>query len=292
MITRRNLVAAAAGAFAVTALSACSSGASASSGSNESSSEASSSAAPASAAPSSEASSSAAPSSVARDPMDLYVFNQHVVDSPEWVTALPAAQDKNTTQLFVVAGMGMDKTTASISMHERDANGAWKQVLTTPGFVGKDGMCKDEDHKEGDFYQTPIGTYGFNKAFGIADDPGCTGFDYVKVDDDTYWSGDDREGMHYNEMVDIKDFPDLNMDNSEHIIDEEYEYQYCLNISFNEDGTPGKGSAIFLHCFGPTKPRTGGCVAVPEYTMVQVLQRVQLDCVVVIDTLENMNGEL
>lgn len=222
---------------------------------------------------------------------DLYVFNQHEIESPEWVASLPAAQDESTKQMLIVAGMGMDDTTATISMHERGADGKWVQVLSTPGFVGEDGLCKDEDHKEGDFYQTPIGVYHFTKAFGIADDPGCIGFDYVKVDDDLYWSGDSRPGMHYNEMVSIKDFPDLDMENSEHIIDAEYEYRYCLNISFNEDAVPGKGSAIFLHCFGPTNPYTGGCVAVPEYTMVQILQRAQPDCVVVIDTLDNMRGK-
>jgi hypothetical protein len=44
--------------------------------------------------------------------------------------------------------------------------------------------------------------------------------------------------------------------------------------------------------FGPTKPYTGGCVAVPEYTMELIMQRVQTDCVVVIDTLDNLHGEL
>ena len=95
--------------------------------------------------------------------------------------------------------------------------------------------------------------------------------------------------MHYNEMVDIKDLPDLDMENSEHIMDYEYRYQYCLNISFNEDATPGKGSAIFLHCFGPQKPYTGGCVAIPENIMRLVMQRATEDCVVVIDTFENLN---
>ena len=33
-----------------------------------------------------------------------------------------------------------------------------------------------------------------------------------------------------------------------------------LNISFNEEGTPGRGSAIFLHCLGPQKPCTGGFI--------------------------------
>ena len=216
----------------------------------------------------------------------LHASIQHEQESPEWVTNLPAAQDEQVTQLFVVAGMDMEKTTAFISMHERDENGAWKQILSTPGFVGKNGMCLDEDHAEG-CAQTPVGTYGFNAAFGIAEDPGCA-LPYIQVDDDTYWSGDENE--HYNEMVSIQDYPDLDMTNSEHIVDYEYQYQYCLNISFNEDGTPGRGSAIFLHCLGPQKPYTGGCVAIPENIMKLVMQNVKEDCVVVIDTFENLGG--
>jgi L,D-peptidoglycan transpeptidase YkuD (ErfK/YbiS/YcfS/YnhG family) len=161
------------------------------------------------------------------------------------------------------------------------------QILSTPGYVGKNGLCLDADHVEG-CGQTPVGVYGFNKAFGIAPDPGCA-MEYIQVDDDIYWSGDMRDGMRYNEMVNINDYPDLDMENSEHIVDYEYQYQYCLNISFNDDGTAGRGSAIFLHCFGPVKPYTGGCVAVPEYIMVQIMQRVDPDCVVVIDTVDNLN---
>ena len=210
--------------------------------------------------------------------------------SPAWVTELPAAQDEEVQQLFVVAGMGMDTTTASVSMHERDKDGAWRQILSTPAFIGKNGMCADEDHAEG-CGQTPIGAYFFNRAFGIADDPGCA-IPYTKVGESTYWSGDDREGMRYNQMVDIEDYPDLDLENSEHIVDYAYEYQYCLNISFNELGEAGRGSAIFLHCLGTAKPYTGGCVAIPENIMRLVMQRVRPDCVVVIDTLENMGGKL
>ncbi len=218
----------------------------------------------------------------------LYSSVLRVKDSPEWVTKLAAAGDEDTTQMFVVGGMGKDLTTASISFHERDEEGNWKQLLSTPGYVGKNGLCLDEDHVEG-CGQTPTGIYHFNKAFGIAPDPGCA-IPYTQVDEDTYWSGDDREGMHYNEMVDLKDFPELDMTNSEHIVEYDYQYQYCLNISFNEEGTPGRGSAIFLHCLGPEKPYTGGCVAIPENIMRLVMQNVDEDCVVVIDTLENMGG--
>ena len=216
----------------------------------------------------------------------LYADIPQTAESPEWVANLPAAQDAE--QLFIVAGIGMDKTTAFISMHRKNADGKWEQILSTPGFVGKNGLVADADRREG-CGQTPVGIYRFNKAFGIAPDPGCA-IPYFQVDENTYWSGDpDRQ---YNRMVDIRDVPELAMDDSEHIVEYDYQYQYCLNISFNEECTPGRGSAIFLHCFGPRKPWTGGCVAVPENIMKQIMQNVQEDCVVVIDTLENLGAVL
>jgi L,D-peptidoglycan transpeptidase YkuD (ErfK/YbiS/YcfS/YnhG family) len=214
----------------------------------------------------------------------LHVNIQHAADSPAWVTDLPAAREAG--QLFIVAAMGMDKTTAYITMHRKDADGNWKQILSTPGFVGRNGLCYDADHAEG-CGQTPVGVYHFNKAFGIAADPGCA-IPYIQVDDHIWWSGDpDRQ---YNRMVDIRDVPGLVTDDSEHIVDYEYQYQYCLNISFNEEGTPGRGSAIFLHCFGPAKPYTGGCVAVPENIMRMIMRQVSPECVVIIDTFENLGG--
>ncbi len=203
-------------------------------------------------------------------------------DSPEWVGALEQAQDAE--QLFVVAGIG--ETTAYVSMHEKDADGNWKQIMTTPGYIGKKGLGKT---KEGDA-KTPVGTFRFNYAFGIAEDPGCA-LEYHQVDDNAYWSGDQRDGYHYNEMVDINEYPDLAVDDSEHIVDYTYQYQYCLNISYNEEGTPGLGSAIFLHCLGPIKPYTGGCVAIPQDQMITVMQNVREDCVVVIDSLEKLSPE-
>ena len=207
-------------------------------------------------------------------------LSQEPQASPEWVTKLDAA--KNAKQLFVVAGY--ERSTAWISMHEKDENGNWKMLTSTPGFIGKEGLGKT---KEGDG-KTPVGTFRFNAAFGIADDPGCA-IEYTKVDDNTYWSGDNN--IKYNQMVSIKDYPNLNTDDSEHIVDYQNEYQHCLNISYNEDGTPGLGSAIFLHCFGAVKPYTGGCVAIPQDKMEIVMKNVRPDCVVVIDSLEKISPE-
>ena len=86
---------------------------------------------------------------------ELHAAIQHVTDSPAWVTALPAAQDETTRQLFIVACMGMDTTTASVSMHQRTEDGSWQQVLSTPAYVGRKGLCLDADRAEG-CGQTPI----------------------------------------------------------------------------------------------------------------------------------------
>ncbi len=203
--------------------------------------------------------------------------------SPEWVTKLPTA--RYADQLVVVAGLG--KTTAWISFHEKDQQGQWVQLMTTPGFIGKEGLGKT---KEGDA-KTPVGSFRFTKAFGIAEDPGSV-IPYLKVTEDLYWSGDVRPGRNYNEMVSIHDLPDLDTESSEHLIDYTVPYQYCLNIGYNTEGTPGLGSALFLHCLGAKKPWTGGCVAIPEDKMRFVLQHAQPDCFIVIDSLENLGGSI
>lgn len=205
---------------------------------------------------------------------------QDKTQSPEWVIKLPAAT--GNTQMVVVAAY--DDNTAWISMHEKDENGVWQMIMSTPGFIGKNGLGKT---KEGDS-KTPIGVFHFTKAFGINDNPG-TKFDYVKVDENTYWSGDVK--YKYNEMVDIRDYPALNKDDSEHIADYVPNYNYCLNISYNEAGTAGKGSAIFMHCLGSKKPYSGGCVALPEDKMKFLMQRVNTDCAVVIDSIEKLGGK-
>ena len=203
--------------------------------------------------------------------------------SPEWVEKLEQAKDAK--QLFIVAGVGL--TTAYVSMHEKDSDGVWRIIMSTPGFIGKNGLGTE---KEGD-KKTPVGVFKFTKAFGTADDPGC-GIGYVKLTDDLYWSGDHYDGKTYNKMVSIKDYPSLDTSNSEHLIEYKTCYEYCIDMGYNKDCTVGKGSAIFLHCFGEKCPYTAGCTAIPREKMKTVLQNVTKDCVIVIDKAENLGAAL
>ena len=203
--------------------------------------------------------------------------------SPEWVTKLPVTE--NCEQFIVVAGV--DKTTAYITMHQKDEKGDWRQLLATPGFIGKDGLGEANIN---DCY-TPIGTFTIDKAFGMADDPGCA-FEYTKVDDNYYWSGDGREGKRFNELVSIKDIPDLDTENSERITDYPDAYQYVLNMGYNSECVYEKGFAFFFHCFRENRTYTGGCVAIPEDVMKTVMQLVKPGCKITIDYLTAFGGSL
>lgn len=213
----------------------------------------------------------------------LYYTNQPVRQSPEWVTKLDATKDAN--QLIVVAGV--DKSTAYITMHEKNKDGNWQQIIATPGFIGLDGLGEANIN---DTY-TPVGTFTIDKAFGLAKDPGCQ-MKYTQVDETYYWSGDVREGMHFNELVSTKDLPNLNTEESEHIADYEYAYQYCLNMGWNAECNPDKGFAFLLHSFRVNRPYTGGCVAVPESIMKFIMQHVKDGCKITIDSLKNFGGDL
>ena len=227
----------------------------------------------------SETSSSAASSSgsTVKPTQKAQVKNQ----SPKWVRSLSQAKNKKNKQLIIVAGSGMNKTTATVSMHERDSKGNWIRILSVKGYVGKYGLVLDSKRKEG-CKKTPIGVYTIDKAFGIASDPGCA-IPYTKVTSDLYWSGDMRKGMQYNKMVSIKKYPKLDKKNSEHLIDYKKPYQYCLNIGFNKKCVIGKGSAIFLHCNGDHN-YTAGCVSVSKSDMLKIMKKVKPGCVVIIDT--------
>ena len=211
-----------------------------------------------------------------------YFTKQEVRPSPDWVTKLSATKDAE--QLIVVAGV--DKSTAYITMHEKDGS-SWDQTIATPGFIGLEGLGKaDIDHAI-----TPVGTFTIDKAFGLAANPGCA-LDYTQVDDTYYWSGDGREGMHFNELVSTKDLPDLDTENSEHIADFDFAYRYVLNMGYNTECVYENGFGFFLHSFRVNRPYTGGCVAVPEDVMKFIMQHVKPGCKITVDSLENFDGDL
>ena len=199
--------------------------------------------------------------------------------SPDWVKNLPAA--KNCEQMVVVAWLG--GSSAQVSMHEK-FSGQWEEIMTTHAYTGENGLGKTRagDHK------TPVGTFRFDFAFGLKPDPGCA-FPYTQINQYHYWSGD--WNYKYNQFVDIRYAPaNFETYGSEHLINYNPFYNYALNMGYNAECTPGRGSALFMHCSKPGRPFTLGCVAMPEDKMLFIMQHIQPGCLCIIDSIQNLGG--
>ena len=151
-------------------------------------------------------------------------------------------------------------STAQLYLYKKDANRNWNQVLSCKAYIGSRGINKE---KEGD-RKTPVGDFPITHAFGIKSDPGSA-MNYIKVNKNHYWCAD----KYYNQLVDVS--KQKHSCKGEHLINYTKQYAYAMNIGYNIAGTPGKGSAIFLHCFGNCQ-YTLGCVAVAQENMIKILQ--------------------
>ena len=192
-----------------------------------------------------------------------------------WVAGLDIAE--TASQMIVVAA---DGSNATVSMHNKEEDGTWTELLSTAGKIGRNGIGKT---KEGDG-KTPTGVYRFLFGFGNMPDPGC-GLNYTQVDDSYYWV-DDSDSAYYNQFVSINEVT-KDWNSAEHIAGVKSSYNYVLALDYNVDCVPGKGSAIFMHC---TPTGGAGCIAVPEEMIVEIMRNVEDGCVVVIDSVEGVKG--
>ncbi|MCR4657910.1 MAG: STAS domain-containing protein [Lachnospiraceae bacterium] len=77
-----------------------------------------------------------------------------VENSPSWVVSLPEAG--RTDQLFIVAAY--ERSTAWVSLHEMDETGRWGMVMSTVGFIGREGLGQSRESMK-----TPLGSYPFSR---------------------------------------------------------------------------------------------------------------------------------
>ncbi len=184
---------------------------------------------------------------------------------------LPAA--KLCDQMVVVKYEGGSK--ATLTLHEKGADGVWRELLSSNAYVGQNGIGKT---KEGD-KKTPTGTFNLKTPFGIKKNPG-TSLDYVRVTKYHYWCGTSGS-KYYNRLIDTRVIDRARTGSDEYLISYKGAYNYCAFIDYNASGKAGKGSCIFLHCTG-SKKYTAGCVAVPESVMVKILKALKPGCKIVI----------
>ena len=141
----------------------------------------------------------------------------------------------------------------------------WARLFTVDAYVGRNGIAKV---REGD-KRTPSGAFNLTKPFGIKEDPGAA-LPYLRVTRDHYWCGTSGDPL-YNQLVDFRETGRAWTTSDEHLIDYAPNYNYCMFIDYNAEGTPNLGSCIFLHCKG-RNAYTAGCVAVDEAVIKRIIQ--------------------
>lgn len=191
--------------------------------------------------------------------------------APSWtVDQLKAAAENSK----LIITLGQSGSEAQIYAFEKK-DGAWEQVLTASGYVGRNGITSSK--REGDG-ETPAGVYGLSQPFGVADDPGSI-IPYTKLTDNDFWV-DDVDSKYYN-MWAKGDAADKDWNSAEDLSSEKVAYKYVMAINYNLDPiVKGNGSAIFLHV--ETGGPTAGCVSVPEEKMIELLRFIDEDTKIVI----------
>lgn len=178
-------------------------------------------------------------------------------------------------QLVLVVGTG--GCNGDVYYYKKAGQGQWELAWKEAAIVGRNGISWEKAEGDG---KTPAGTYRFTMAFGLKEDPG-TVLGYHRIDAQDYWV-DDPESLYYNQLVNTRDTAS-DWDSAEHMAASKPAYNYGLALSYNEERVPGKGSAIFLHCFTASPDKgSAGCIRLPEERARELLSSVTEDSRVVI----------
>ena len=171
------------------------------------------------------------------------------------------------SQVLITLAGSSTLDTGELNVYTKGDDGAWKTVYA--GIRAKYGMNGLYKEKEGDS-KTPVGVFKMNTPFGIADSVEGFPDNYIKVDPDMYWNGDSASDR-YNKLVNAKEYTAFDRSASEHLINYSGYYDYCIDTGYNYEGTPYRGSAIFLHCV-VNDEHTHGCIAIPKEYMTEIMK--------------------
>lgn len=155
---------------------------------------------------------------------------------------------------------GTEKSSCQVSVYEREQEDstAWSLRMTTPGYLGHNGMS---NHRTAGDMTTPIGVFQMNTPFGQADP--LPGFpeNYRKVTESYVWES------ATNRLTEASE------EEGERVGTAGYagHYDYVLDCGYNRNAIEGKGAGLFLHCSVEGGSGSSGCVAIPKERMAEVM---------------------
>jgi len=130
--------------------------------------------------------------------------------------------------------------------------------------IGKNGIKKNK--REGD-KATPKGTYDLGLVYYRKDriSKPSTSLKTRIIKPKSGWCNDSNN-QFYNKEIKIN-----KLIKHEKLYRKDYKYDIILNINYNKNKTPGKGSAIFIHITKNFKP-TEGCIALKKKELLILLK--------------------
>lgn len=135
--------------------------------------------------------------------------------------------------------------------------------------IGKNGLTLK--HKEGD-KKTQMGIFELGIALGThKKEEVNTKVSYLRINKNMYWI-DDVNSEYYNQLIDSSTIK-TGWKSGEHLIEFSNQYEYAIEIKTNPQNIKGRGSAMFVHCFGEN-PYTAGCIAIDRQKMLELLRLV------------------
>ena len=165
-------------------------------------------------------------------------------------------------QVVVAETKSSSSSYAVLTGYEQVSQGVWERKMdSVDGRVGANGIVPIADRRQST-NTTPAGIMRLKTAMGKDENPGAL-LPYRQITESLYWDLNSWS-PNYNRLVES-----CPSGYSEHLISYQV-YEYLFTTDYNDEQTPGKGAAIFLHCTG--KGATGGCVAMPQENMVQCMR--------------------
>lgn len=185
---------------------------------------------------------------------------------------LPLEYGGGSGQVVTVVAPSWGSTTATVTAWDRNDDGSWSAAVgPVQARIGAEGIGQAREGTA----RTPAGTYSLTQAFGRLGDPG-TSLPYFQAGPSDWWD-ENPDSPTYNRHVVQAESPG---GDSENLYYSGSVYDYAITIDYNTGGTPGAGSAFFLHVTNGSA--TAGCVAIAQGSLVAILQWISPGAVIVL----------
>jgi L,D-peptidoglycan transpeptidase YkuD (ErfK/YbiS/YcfS/YnhG family) len=168
-------------------------------------------------------------------------------------------------QVVTVVAASSRATTAQLTAWQAGPDG-WTAVHGPwPARLGSAGVGAASEGST----RTPAGTFPLTEAFGRAADPG-SGLPYRRVDEQDWWVSDVASPVYNQHARCAPGTCPFDEGAGENLLAAGAVYDHAVVIDYNRGGTPGAGSAFFLHVTNGAP--TAGCVAIDRGRLQALLQ--------------------